>query len=94
MEEGEFYAIETFGTTGRGWVVEEGECSHYMKVRVVLCGMVRCGVVWCGVVWCAMAGGPPWITNIISLSIHPHTVPSFLASQDFHAPHVPLRLPR
>mmetsp|Transcript_20047 Transcript_20047/g.33550 ORF Transcript_20047/g.33550 Transcript_20047/m.33550 type:complete len:486 (+) Transcript_20047:40-1497(+) len=31
MEEGEFYAIETFGTTGRGWVLEEGECSHYMK---------------------------------------------------------------
>ena len=31
--QGEFYAIETFGTTGRGWVVEEGECSHYMKVR-------------------------------------------------------------
>ena len=44
MEEGEFYAIETFGSTGRGWVVEEGECSHYMK--------------------------------------------------DFHAPHVPLRLPK
>ena len=49
MEEGEFYAIETFGTTGRGWVVEEGECSHYMKVRVVLCGMVRCGLVRFGV---------------------------------------------
>lgn len=31
MEEGEFYAIETFGTTGRGWVVEDMECSHYMK---------------------------------------------------------------
>jgi methionyl aminopeptidase len=31
MEEGEFYAIETFGTTGRGYVIEEGECSHYMK---------------------------------------------------------------
>lgn len=31
MEEGEFYAIETFGSTGRGYVVEEGECSHYMK---------------------------------------------------------------
>ena len=31
MEEGEFYAIETFGSTGRGFVVEEGECSHYMK---------------------------------------------------------------
>ena len=32
MEEGEFYAIETFGTTGRGWVTEDMECSHYMKV--------------------------------------------------------------
>ena len=31
MEEGEFYAIETFGTTGRGHVVEDMECSHYMK---------------------------------------------------------------
>ena len=31
MEEGEFYAIETFGTTGRGIVVEDMECSHYMK---------------------------------------------------------------
>ncbi len=32
MEEGEFYAIETFGSTGRGYVTESGECSHYMKV--------------------------------------------------------------
>ena len=32
MEENEFYAIETFGSTGRGYVVEEGDCSHYMKV--------------------------------------------------------------
>jgi methionine aminopeptidase len=24
------YAIETFGTTGRGKVIEDGECSHYM----------------------------------------------------------------
>jgi len=32
MEEGEFYAIETFGTTGRGYVVEDLECSHYMKI--------------------------------------------------------------
>eukprot|EP00752_Nemacystus_decipiens_P001291 g1284.t1 len=31
MEEGEFFAIETFGTTGRGHVVEDMECSHYMK---------------------------------------------------------------
>merc|ERR1712107_479534 len=30
MEEGEVYAIETFGTTGRGHVYGEGECSHYM----------------------------------------------------------------
>jgi methionyl aminopeptidase len=32
MEEGEIYAIETFGSTGRGHVVEDMECSHYMKV--------------------------------------------------------------
>jgi methionyl aminopeptidase len=31
MEEGEMFAIETFGTTGRGYVVEDLECSHYMK---------------------------------------------------------------
>ncbi|CAM9544178.1 unnamed protein product [Scytosiphon promiscuus] len=31
MEEGEFFAIETFGSTGRGHVVEDMECSHYMK---------------------------------------------------------------
>lgn len=31
MEENEFYAIETFGSTGRGYVVEDLECSHYMK---------------------------------------------------------------
>ena len=31
MEENEFYAIETFGSTGRGYVVEDMECSHYMK---------------------------------------------------------------
>lgn len=31
MEEGEMYAIETFGSTGRGYVVEDLECSHYMK---------------------------------------------------------------
>jgi len=31
MEEGEFYAIETFGSTGRGVVFEDMECSHFMK---------------------------------------------------------------
>ncbi|KAJ2901158.1 Methionine aminopeptidase 2 [Coemansia aciculifera] len=31
MEEGELYAIETFGTTGSGYVREEGVCSHYAK---------------------------------------------------------------
>eukprot|EP00339_Tiarina_fusa_P005152 CAMPEP_0117022526 /NCGR_PEP_ID=MMETSP0472-20121206/16917_1 /TAXON_ID=693140 ORGANISM="Tiarina fusus, Strain LIS" /NCGR_SAMPLE_ID=MMETSP0472 /ASSEMBLY_ACC=CAM_ASM_000603 /LENGTH=478 /DNA_ID=CAMNT_0004728405 /DNA_START=229 /DNA_END=1668 /DNA_ORIENTATION=+ len=31
MEEGEVYAIETFGSTGRGYVIEDMECSHYMK---------------------------------------------------------------
>merc|ERR550534_1497209 len=30
MEENEVYAIETFGSTGRGVVNEDMECSHYM----------------------------------------------------------------
>ncbi|KAJ2081278.1 Methionine aminopeptidase 2 [Coemansia sp. RSA 988] len=32
MEEGELFAIETFGTTGNGFVQEEGPCSHYAKI--------------------------------------------------------------
>jgi hypothetical protein len=32
VQEMEFYAIETFGSTGRGVVVEDLECSHYAKV--------------------------------------------------------------
>ncbi|KAF8586271.1 peptidase M24A, methionine aminopeptidase [Ramaria rubella] len=32
MEEGEYYAIETFGSTGRGKVIEEGDSSHYAKI--------------------------------------------------------------
>lgn len=31
MEENEFYAIETFGSTGKGFVHDDMECSHYMK---------------------------------------------------------------
>ncbi|KIJ33367.1 hypothetical protein M422DRAFT_76487 [Sphaerobolus stellatus SS14] len=31
MEEGEYYAIETFGSTGSGRVVDDGECSHFGK---------------------------------------------------------------
>jgi len=31
MEENELYAIETFGSTGKGYVVDDMECSHYMK---------------------------------------------------------------
>ena len=31
MEEGEFYAIETFGSTGKGFVHDDVDCSHYMK---------------------------------------------------------------
>ncbi|KOC68870.1 Methionine aminopeptidase 2 [Habropoda laboriosa] len=31
MEENEFYAIETFGSTGRGIVHDDLDCSHYMK---------------------------------------------------------------
>lgn len=32
MEEGEYFAIETFGSTGRGKVIEAGDCSHYAKI--------------------------------------------------------------
>ena len=31
MKEGEVYAIETFGSTGKGYVHDDMECSHYMK---------------------------------------------------------------
>lgn len=31
LEEGEQIAIETFCSTGRGYVIEDGECSHYAK---------------------------------------------------------------
>lgn len=31
MEENELYAIETFGSTGKGYVVDDLECSHYMR---------------------------------------------------------------
>ncbi|CAI2352269.1 unnamed protein product [Caenorhabditis sp. 36 PRJEB53466] len=31
MEENEIYAIETFGSTGKGLVHDDMECSHYMK---------------------------------------------------------------
>ena len=31
MEEGEIYAIETFASTGKGYVQEDSDCSHYMK---------------------------------------------------------------
>lgn len=30
MEAGEFFAVETFATTGSGYVREKGDCSHYM----------------------------------------------------------------
>lgn len=33
MEEGEYFAIETFGTTGLGYVQNHGDCSHYSKPR-------------------------------------------------------------
>jgi methionyl aminopeptidase len=31
MEEGELFAIETFGSTGKGKVFDVPDCSHYMK---------------------------------------------------------------
>lgn len=32
MEEGEVFAIETFGSTGNGYVIGSGECSHYARI--------------------------------------------------------------
>lgn len=32
MEEGDYFAIETFGSTGRGRVVDSGDCSHFAKI--------------------------------------------------------------
>jgi len=32
MEEGEIFAIETFGSTGKGYVQEDMECSHYARL--------------------------------------------------------------
>jgi len=31
MEEGEMYAIETFASTGKGVVVDDADCSHFMR---------------------------------------------------------------
>ncbi|CRH03806.1 methionine aminopeptidase 2, putative [Plasmodium relictum] len=31
MEEGELFAIETFASTGKGYVTHENDCSHYMR---------------------------------------------------------------
>lgn len=32
MEEGEYFAIETFGSTGKGYVHEDMDVSHYARV--------------------------------------------------------------
>ncbi|CEH15612.1 peptidase methionine aminopeptidase [Ceraceosorus bombacis] len=34
MEEGEYFAIETFGSTGKGYVENTGDCSHYARKNV------------------------------------------------------------
>jgi len=41
MEEGEYFAIETFGSTGRGRVVESGDISHYAKIYDASQGSVK-----------------------------------------------------
>jgi methionyl aminopeptidase len=51
MEEGEYFAIETFGSTGRGRVIEEGACSHYslaphMPERYTLQSVAACVLLW------------------------------------------------
>ena len=32
MEEGDYFALETFGTTGKGYVYDDGACSHFAKI--------------------------------------------------------------
>ena len=47
VEEGEFYAIETFGSTGRGIVHDDMDCSHYMKdFKVSVCAFVCVVCLW------------------------------------------------
>eukprot|EP01053_Blabericola_migrator_P001461 Blabericola_migrator_1__1460@NODE_1385_length_4665_cov_90_290126_g927_i0_p1_GENE_NODE_1385_length_4665_cov_90_290126_g927_i0NODE_1385_length_4665_cov_90_290126_g927_i0_p1_ORF_typecomplete_len442_score97_89Peptidase_M24/PF00557_24/5_1e39_NODE_1385_length_4665_cov_90_290126_g927_i032454570 len=41
MEEGEVYAIETFASTGRGKVEDEGVCSHYMLNPYAAAGQMK-----------------------------------------------------
>ena len=41
MDEGELFAIETFGTTGKGRVFEAPDCSHYMKDCDMGCVILR-----------------------------------------------------
>jgi len=41
MEENEFYAIETFGTTGNGIVRDDTDCSHFMKAFVQPTNMIK-----------------------------------------------------
>lgn len=47
MEENEFYAIETFGSTGRGYVHDDMETSHYMKNWEVSHVPLRYIFSWC-----------------------------------------------
>ncbi|SCM10356.1 methionine aminopeptidase 2, putative [Plasmodium chabaudi adami] len=41
MEEGDLFAIETFASTGKGYVVHENDCSHYMRNRDVQYAPIR-----------------------------------------------------
>jgi len=43
MEEGDVFAIETFGSTGRGHVSDETEISHFMKAPSLPPGGIRGG---------------------------------------------------
>ena len=55
MEEGEFFAIETFGSTGRGIVHDDMECSHYMKdFKVCVCVCVYVFLCLCARIWACL----------------------------------------
>lgn len=77
MEEGEFFAIETFGSTGRAYVHEDVDCSHYMKnfnvgyvpLRCVCGCRCGCGVAECGdaTVFVADESGSLWLACVFFL---------------------------
>jgi methionyl aminopeptidase len=71
MEEGEFYAIETFGSTGRGHVTEVNQC--WREAKGIILFIFR-------------------TINTFLFVLKDMDCSHYM--KNFHAPHVPLRMPR